>query len=26
MVLLVSLLYLPALLVAVIVDRVWRWT
>jgi len=26
MVLLVSLLYLPALLVAVIVDRVWLWT
>jgi protoheme IX farnesyltransferase len=26
MVLLVSLLYLPALLVAVIFDRVWRWT
>jgi heme o synthase len=26
MVLFVSLLYLPALLVAVIVDRVWRWT
>jgi heme o synthase len=25
-VLLVSLLYLPALLVAVIVDRVWQWT
>jgi protoheme IX farnesyltransferase len=26
MVLLLSLLYLPALLAAVIIDRVWRWT